>query len=141
MNALVAIVLCTAQAFAKNPKLKYEPNIVELRGALDLQTFPGAPNYESVRKGDDPERHFYLKVDHPFDVDADPKGPVEEAVAERNVRIIQLSIDEEDDKLWKKFRSAGMGANVVISGTLFHRFDGHHHSRILMAVTKFETKP
>jgi hypothetical protein len=51
------------------------------------------------------------------------------------VNIIQLSISEADTKIWKKFRKFGEGKRVKIQGTLFHRFTGHHHSRVLMLVS------
>jgi hypothetical protein len=107
---------------------------VELVGTLDLQTFPGPPGYESIQNGDDVERHFYLKLDLALAVLPDPKiKDIQDAAEEKNVKIIQLSIGE-DEKLWAKFRKAGIGAHVAITGNLFHRFTGHHHSRVLMTV-------
>jgi hypothetical protein len=38
-----------------------------------MQTFPGPPNFDSIKGGDDIERHFYLKLDVPVDVL--PTGP------------------------------------------------------------------
>jgi hypothetical protein len=35
---------------------------VALEGRLTLETFPGPPNYESVRRGDAPERHYILAL-------------------------------------------------------------------------------
>jgi hypothetical protein len=126
-------------SFASNQVLTYGPSVVELTGTLDLQTFPGPPNYESIKNGDEIERHFYLKLDNAVDVL--PRGPsteIENPEKERNVSVIQLSISEEDDKLWNRFRKLGKGAHVKIQGTLFHRFTGHHHSRILMVVSKMQ---
>jgi hypothetical protein len=54
------------------------------------------------------------------------------------VSVIQLSLSEEDDKLWDRFRKPGKGVHVKIQGTLFHRFTGHHHSRILMFVSEMQ---
>ncbi|MFL5815571.1 MAG: DUF4431 domain-containing protein [Bdellovibrionia bacterium] len=135
------LILFACPSLASNQVLTYGPSIVELTGTLDLQTFPGPPNYESIKNGDEIERHFYLKLDKAVDVL--PKGAsseIENPEKERNVRIIQLSISEEDDKLWDSFRKVGKGAHVKIQGTLFHRFTGHHHSRILMVVSNMQPK-
>lgn len=82
------LILFSSLSFAANPVSTYGPSVVELMGYLDLQTFPGPPNYESVGAG--------------------------------------------DNGLWDKFRKLGKGTHVKIQGTLFHRFTGHHHSRVLM---------
>ncbi len=44
-----------AQSTPQSQCLSYEPNIVTLSGTLVRKTFPGPPNYESVKKGDKPE--------------------------------------------------------------------------------------
>jgi hypothetical protein len=112
---------------------------VELEGILDLQVFPGPPNYESIKSGDEIERHFYLKLTSPIDVLPKGKHPgVENVEEERNVRILQLAIDGENDELWARFRKVGKGSHVKILGTLFHRFTAHHHSRVLLSVKSME---
>jgi hypothetical protein len=48
-----------AQAFAAAPPcLKYEPEVVELKGKVKRVVFPGRPNYESVKAGDEPEPYY-----------------------------------------------------------------------------------
>ncbi len=37
-----------------------EPEIVELTGILNLQTFADPPKYESIKDGDAIERYFFL---------------------------------------------------------------------------------
>lgn len=116
--------------------LTYGPT-VELSGTLELQTFPGPPNYESIRDGDERERSFYLRLDAPVEVQAKGAHPgIENVQTERNVRVVQLAIDSEDDRLWSRFRKAGPGQRVKVEGTLFHQFTGHHYSRVLISVSK-----
>jgi hypothetical protein len=125
--------------FAANRVVTYGPEIVEIVGRLDLQTFPGPPNYESIQEGDAVERHFYLKLDYPVDVL--PKGEhpsIDNPEPEKNVKVMQLAIDSDDKTLWNRFRKVGEGGPVKITGTLFHRFTGHHHSRVLLNVQKLE---
>jgi len=131
----LALLGVTSFSFASNHTVTYEPATVELSGVLDLQTFPGPPNYESIGEGDDIERHFYLKLDNAVDVTSKGEHPaVSNLEEERGVAILQLAIDGENDVLWARFRKAGKGAHVRIRGTLFHRFTGHHHSRVLLSV-------
>ena len=40
--------------------LRYQPDTVAIAGLLTRKTFPGRPNYESVKEGDGPETGFYL---------------------------------------------------------------------------------
>ena len=112
----------------------YRPTVVELTGKLELQTFPGPPNYESISSGDQIERGFYLKLDAPINVSAGKLAQVDISDPEKNVRILQLAINGEDDPLWAKFKAAGKVTHVRIKGGLFHRFTGHHHARILLNV-------
>lgn len=140
MKYFIFMILLSPILFASNRVVTYEPEQFELRGTLDLQTFPGPPNYESIKDGDEIERHFYLKLEFPIDLIPLVSGhpTVSNPDPEKNVEIVQLSIDAGDDALWAKFRKVGKGARVKILGTLFHRFTGHHHSRVLLIVKKME---
>lgn len=139
MKSLVFTLLVSSWCLASNRTLSYDPEVVELIGVLDLQTFPGPPNYESIQNGDDVERHFYLKLDAPVDVKPVGKlSTIDNSEIELNVKIIQLAINGEDASLWSQFRKSGKGSHVKIIGKLFHRFTGHHHSRVLLNVEKME---
>jgi len=121
-------------AFAGNRQVHYEPVKVELTGRLDLQTFPGPPNYESIASGDEIERHFYLALIQPVDVvvtEKDNKSAVN-GDSFNAVKILQLVVIK--DEHWARLRELGEGGEVTIKGTLFQRFTGHHHSRVLLSV-------
>lgn len=130
--------LFSLSAFAASPVFHYKPSSVELVGSLEFQTFPGPPNYESIASGDQAEHAPYLKLDQPMDVVARKGDLIDNPVTEKNVKVIQLAINAEDDALWSKFRSAGQGAHIQVKGSLFHRFTGHHHARILLDVQSME---
>jgi hypothetical protein len=55
-------------AFVANVVFYYEPVVVKLTGIIKIETFPGAPNYESIAKGDVVELGHYLLLSHPIDV-------------------------------------------------------------------------
>jgi hypothetical protein len=131
---LFFLSIISLSTFAHNTTVHYEPAIIELIGQLDLQTFPGAPNYESIKNGDELETHFYLKLKNPIDVIAFSKDAESSLKSESfyNVQILQLVV--HDDKHMSILRKTGEGGHVKIRGTLFHRFTGHHHSRVLLEV-------
>ena len=98
MSLLSMLLLWLAPSWvsARENVLTYGPSSFELTGSIELQTFPGPPNYESIKGGDETERGFYLRLDSPRDVF--PEGVhlgVENAQAERNVRVMQLAVDAE----------------------------------------------
>lgn len=133
------LLLSMSQSFAKNKLLTYDPTVVELTGALDEQTFPGPPNYYSIKDGDEIEGCYYFKLDQPIDVRATKdSAPAVNSDPEKNVKVVQLAILGTDEKLWKIFRKIGVGGRAKIKGTLFHRWTGHHHARVLLSVTEVE---
>ena len=130
----ILIFIMSGIAFAGNRQVHFEPESVELTGRLDLQTFPGPPNYESIASGDEIERHFYLALIQPVDVvvtEKDIKSAVN-ADSFNAVKILQLVVIK--DEHWARLREIGEGGEVTIKGTLFQRFTGHHHSRVLLSV-------
>jgi hypothetical protein len=49
--------------------LKYKPTTIELTGTIKAVTFPGPPNYRSVKEGDKPEQYWILYLPKPICVD------------------------------------------------------------------------
>ena len=142
---ILGIMLLICRSAFCNQIVTYEPSIFKFSGVLDLQTFPGPPNYESIKEGDEIERHFYLKLNHPINVIPNPKEKnheFENATVEKNVRIFQLVISADgsakSESIWKFLRKKGKGKKVEITGSLFHRFTGHHHSRVLLSVNNVQ---
>lgn len=103
--------------------LKYEPTIVMLSGKLERRTYPGSPNYENIKKGDEPETGFYLLLKNPIctlgDEESDPK---------QNVSLVQLVLDKKD---YDKLRPY-LGKVIKLKGSLFAAITGHHHAPILL---------
>lgn len=120
--------------YAANMQVNYEPSVVELTGKLKLETFPGAPNYESIKSGDEVETHYYLSLEEKIDVIKNINDKVtsinDETVT--NVNVLQLVVG--NDSHWGLLKKAGVGHSVKIKGTLFKRHTGHHHSRVLLEV-------
>jgi hypothetical protein len=118
---------CVAQTQSTNECISYEPSVVKLTGTLVRKTFPGPPNYESVRKGDRSETYWLLELPRPICVD---ESKEQRDPAQKDVRRIQLVVNEETYKNQK----ALVGRRVVATGTLFGAITGHHHTPVLLQV-------
>ncbi len=114
---------------AEEACLRYGPAVVQLSGRVFLRTFPGPPNYKSIRTGDRAETQVLLKLGQPICVLGDPKDEIN-------------SEDERDQRLVTLVPASGMklasyaGARVRVEGTLFHAQTGHHRTPILIEVTR-----
>lgn len=136
---ILVIIFINFDLIAKsnNKVYFYQPERVTLSGKLYQKTFPGPPNYESVKHGDIPEIGWYLKLDKKIDVIINKKRRVPENdndEDERSVDLIQLVIpyygkEYNEYKVKKNFR---IGSKIKLSGALFKRFTGHHHARVLL---------
>ena len=114
-----------------NPVFHYEPENVKLSGTVEQQTFPGLPNYENIKTGDEAEKGWYLRLDRPIDVVASKKDVDPNAETEKDVKVMHLAFnpDASGAVVMKK-----VGEKVILSGHLIHRISGHQHSRVLMWV-------
>jgi hypothetical protein len=108
----------------------YEPSLVSLHGTLVRETVAGPPNYRDIRKGDDPETIWVLKLELPICVDEDKAQP-DLNPSHRNVRKVQLVLNNEHGERANSLR----GKRVVATGTLFGAHTGHHHTPVLLTVT------
>jgi len=114
-------------AEAANRILHYKPEVVALKGIVEVQTFPGPPNYESIKAGDKIEKAWILRLDEPFDIVTTQQDQEPNAELENNVKVIHLAID--NDAIWPKLK---VGKHVLVKGSFYHRFNGHHHARVLL---------
>lgn len=100
---------------------------VRLSGIIVRKTFPGAPNFESIAGGDEPETGLYLQLRSAICgrapvTDADPEDPQD------NVTFVQLNIEFPR---YHRFRAL-VNKSVTLEGNLYSAITGHHHAPILM---------
>lgn len=140
MKAINLLRLCVCVAFslvalacnAENKVKYYEPALSELKGTIKMLTFPGRPNYEDIKNGDEPEKCPYLILDHTVDVvpklstPPDSRQPFD---GERNICLVQLAVGNDAD--WKLMKD---GMRVMVKGELFDALSGHHRTRVLLLV-------
>ena len=106
----------------------YEAEGVQLTGTISKKTFPGPPNYESIRRGDEPETYWILHLARPVCTTAGADSDAESGVTD-----LQLILTPKQYALYKKF--VGRKARVTVTGKLMHAHTGQHHTPVLMEVT------
>jgi hypothetical protein len=126
--ALTLLLLTTSicASAQRQECLAYDPEVVQLICTINRQTFPGPPNYESIRKGDKPETYWVLHL--PDTVCTQPGGDND---GEYKVTDLQLTLSRKQYVLYRKF----LGRRVNVTGKLSHAITGHHHTPVLMEVT------
>lgn len=127
---LLLLLAAPAQGLAQAGRqcLSYEPATVSLHGRLLRRTFPGPPNYESVKRGDKPETYWLLHLDAPICVAASADNDAESGVTD-----LQLILTTKEYARFRKFVRRAI--RVEVRGTLFHAVTGHHHTPVLLEVT------
>lgn len=102
----------------------------KLFGVVSRLDFPGRPNYQSIRDGDEPETYWILTLEQPTNFEGKDKGEPQEF----NIQEVQLFLNE---KQYLKFRGL-LGVHVGVSGTYFHGTTGHHRTKVLFEVQEME---
>jgi hypothetical protein len=115
-----------AAAAQQQECLAYEPAVVQLIGTISKKTFPGPPNYESIKKGDKPETYWVLDLPDTVCTQASGDNEAVDAVTD-----LQLILTQKQYALYRKF----LGRRVNVTGRLSRAITGHHHTPVLMEVT------
>lgn len=110
--------------------LNVEPEIISITGTLHKKVYPGLPNYEDIRSGDTPETVWVIFLEETNVANNNDRHPRGTAEAENNKQI-QLILPEGH---YDHF----LNRTVVATGTMFKAHTIHHHTRMLMFVTKFQ---
>ncbi len=118
-----------SQPAARHRVLHYEPERVTLVGTLIFRTFYGPPNYGENPRTDSKETQSILLLDNAFDVIGDKQDPFNET--ERGVNRVTLVFSNPIPHPVRYY----LKRRVTVEGTLFHGFNGHHRTKILITVS------
>jgi Domain of unknown function (DUF4431) len=133
LTLLVLTESSVSQTRLQSECLSYDPSVVTLSGTLVRKTFPGPPNYESVKKGDKPETSWLLDFPESVCVNEDKVEP--DLNPKRSaVREIQLVLQPQQYGQHKSL----VGTPVIATGTLFGEHTAHHHTPVLLMVRTLE---
>ncbi len=125
---------CSAKTEKSSPPkmtedcLNYEPQKVKLEGFLNKKSFPGPPNYQDIKKGDEEEVYWLIKTAKPFCVN---KSSYVEGDELHGLSEVQLVVDELN--FYNSNRRL-LGKKVILTGTLFPQITGHHKTEVLITV-------
>jgi hypothetical protein len=111
---------------------------LSFQGTLSHKVFPGAPNFEDVRKGDAREAAYILRLDAPICAVGDDSLDAGESFDR-----IQLLPDEArpDPTLSRTLRRL-VGKPVLVQGaSAFGAHTGHHHAPLLVSVKSIAAAP
>jgi hypothetical protein len=115
------------KAAAQENCLAYDVDSVRLTGTITRKTFPGQPNYESIKRGDKPETYWVLHLSSPICTKQSGDNDAESGVTD-----LQLTLTQKQYALYKKF--VGSKKRVTVRGKLSHAITGHHHTPVMMEV-------
>ena len=104
---------------------RYDADSVALAGRVERRVYPGRPNYESTKRGDEPDTVFVLRLARPLCVatSSDHEG-------HRGIREVQLYYSAEDAAAIRALR----GKSTLMKGTLLAAAWGWHHLPVLLHV-------
>jgi len=127
--ALILFLFATTAYASAQECLSYDTDGVSLTGTISKKSFPGPPNYESIKQGDKPETYWILHLAKPICTTASGDND-----AENNVTDLQLILTQKQYALYRRF--IGGRTRATITGKLSHAITGHHHTPVMMEVTK-----
>jgi len=109
--------------------LESEPAIVKIKGKYFQKTFPGPPNYESIKKGDRPETQSILKLDNTIcaAITSQEKSWIKWII--RDVKEVTLVFLKKGI-----YKNEYLMQRVVVTGTLWEAHTAHHRTPLLMTV-------
>jgi hypothetical protein len=97
-----------------------------------MQTFPGPPNYESIKEGDQPETSWILVTNKSYCGQGEDLVNTGKIIIEKNQNRFQLVLTPELYQQEKKL----LNKKVLVNGSLFFAHTGHHHTPLLIEVSK-----
>ena len=115
------------------PCLQLQPKVESIIGTLVRRTFPGPPNYRSVKNGDRAETFSFVDLAEPVCVAGVPSNHLDAQEAADVIRIQLVLLPAQYAS-----QNGLVGRKVQATGTLFTRQNGHHHTAVLLNVAKLE---
>lgn len=120
--------LCAALLFvaghAEARCLRFEPANVTLTGTITERLVPGPPRYQSIARGDLPEKVLFLALEKPLCVSGDP-------MKLRNTLTI-AGVEEVHVRIDRFWRRSLLGQRVDVTGSLFTSHSPAHRTRVVI---------
>ncbi len=104
---------------------------IKLEGTVELETFAGPPNYESIDKGDKELKYWILTVKEPIDC-AYEYSIEKEVYMAKNRHITRFQLVDGNAQQYKRVQDTG-GA-ISVSGELMAGHTGYHQTDFLLFI-------
>jgi hypothetical protein len=133
MNIILYLLLSlfSFSTLAKSDSCIVAGQQTQLTGTIKSETFPGLPNYDSIKKGDEPETYWILVTHKPYCGQGEDFSNPGQMITEKNQSRFQLVLTPEQYKQWKGL----LHNKIVVKGSIFIAHTGHHHTPLLIEVT------
>jgi hypothetical protein len=131
--ALMAMLGASRASLAADGRcLEYVPAVVTLAGTITRHMGYGPPGFGEDPANDAKEHYWRLDLDKPICINGSGKDDPN-MQGERNVKHLEIVYENE-------YPTGGdwVGHRVSITGTLYHGFSGHHHTRVLITAAETE---
>lgn len=110
-------------------------NRVSLAGRVIRRTYPGPPSFESVARGDRPERVLVLALTEPACMAEDKADRDRMSPAIARITEVQLAATAQD------LGGIAPGRILRVTGKVFAAHTGHHHTPIILEQVRVEPAP
>ncbi len=120
-------------SYTNGVNYSFEPTESVIKGKISTEVFYGAPGFGDNPKTDTKEEQFLLVLDTPINVIGPDNPPDDSKETRKKVSRIQLLYNKDSIDMGRY-----LGSNVLLTGTFFGAHTGHHHTEVLMDVTKIE---
>ena len=107
---------------------------LSFKGTLNYRVFPGPPNYEDIKKGDQREPAYIIKLDEPICATGD-----EFLDSKQSFDRVQLLMEDSSQAgrtFWQSLRQMDGKRVLVTSKSEFGAQTGHHHAPLLMTLVR-----
>ena len=104
---------------------------IELKGTVELETFAGPPNYESIEKGDQELKYWILTTKDPVNC-AYRYSIEQEQLVDRKGSYKRFQLVDGDNKLLTEAQESGKEVSFV--GELMSSHTGYHQTDFLLFV-------
>ena len=103
---------------------------ITLSGTLNFKMFPGAPNFDDIRSGDQPEPTYILKLDDSLCVSG---SDMQDGTSEL-INDVQIYVD--DDRVLEESMRRFKGQHIIVTAKDPDvAITGHHHAPLVTRIT------
>lgn len=118
--ATIAVILAITSNAVPAKCFVGESDDTTLTGVLERVTFPGPPNYESIKSGDQPETYFVLRLAKPVCFEESDGSVI-------SAKRLQLFLDANQFSQYRPH----LGRTIKLTGQLWAAETGHHHTPLM----------